>query len=107
MQTRNKIVILLLGVTLILGAMILAYVGDNDESLYRFRTLLAKNPRQLLAEMTHSLERMNGLWYAGVSLFAVAMSGLAIRSLSGAEIRAFRERLVALQVERAELDTSL
>ena len=107
MQTRNKIVILLLGVTIIFGAMILAYVGDNDESLYRFRMLLAKNPRQLLTEMTHSLGRMNGLWYAGVSLFAVVMSGLAIRSLSGTEIRAFRDRLVALQVDRAELETSL
>ena len=50
---------------------------------------------------------MNGLWYAGVSLFAVLMTGLAIRSLSGAEIRAFRDRLVALQVDRAELETSL
>jgi chromosome segregation ATPase len=107
MQTRNKIVILLLGVTLVFGVMIFAYVGDNDESLYRFRMLLAKNPRQLLAEITRSLERMNGLWYAGVSLFAVVMTGLAIRSLSGAEIRAFRDRLVALQVDRAELETSL
>ena len=107
MPNRNKIIIGLLAATLALGSFIFIKWLDNDDTIERFRTLLLNHPRQLVAETTVSFENTNTLWYGGISLVAVVMAGLAIMSISGVERRVFRERLVAMEVLKAELETSL
>jgi chromosome segregation ATPase len=105
MRSRDKILTLLFTVTLGLGTFIVVY--SNDDSLRRFRWLLFNQPLQLLADITVGIGSSTGLWYGGLSLIAIIMVGLALKMINSAEVRAFRERLVAAEVAKAELETAL
>jgi chromosome segregation ATPase len=105
MRSRDKILTLLFTVTLGLGTFILLY--SNDDSLRRFRWLLLHQPLQLLADITLSVGSSTGLWYGGLSLVGMIMVGLALKMINSAEVRLFRERLVAAEVAKVELETLL
>jgi chromosome segregation ATPase len=105
MRTRYKILILLITATVGLGTFIFLY--STDDALHRFRLLLFKDPRQLLAEVTLSAGNAEGLGYGAIALFAIIVIGLAIKMARDGELRAFSDRLVQLEVAKAELETSL
>ena len=105
MRTRYKILILLITVTVGLGSFILLY--STDDALHRFRSLLLKDPRQLLAEVTLSAGNVEGLGYGAIAFFAMIVIGLAIKMARDGELRAFSARLVELEVAKAELETLL
>ncbi|MPZ76041.1 MAG: hypothetical protein GEU77_05915 [Deltaproteobacteria bacterium] len=106
MRARDKILILMLIVTLTLGAFIL-YSSDSDNSLSRFRSLVSSSPLRLVTDEILSSADSASVWYGGISLLAIFMVGLVLKSASGAELRAFRERLVGMEVAKAELETLL
>jgi chromosome segregation ATPase len=105
MRTRYKILILLITATVGLGSLIFLY--STDDALHRFRSLLFKDPRQLLAEVTLSAGNAEGLGYGAIAFFAMLVIGLAIKMARDGEFRAFSDRLVELQVAKAELETLL
>ena len=107
MRTRDKIWILLFAVTLSLGALIVMLWSDDPDTLLHFRRLLSRNPLALVTDGI--LDHMNSakVWYGGIGLVAVIMFGLLLKTVRGGEIQAFRERLVATEVAKAELATLL
>ena len=107
MRTRDKIWILLFAVTLSLAALIVMLWGDDADTLLHFRRLLFRNPMVLMTDGI--LDRLNSakVWYGGTGLVAVIMFGLLLKTVRGGEIQAFRERLVATEVAKAELATLL
>lgn len=105
MRTRYKILILLITATVGLGSFIFLY--STDDALHRFRSLLFKNPRQLLAEVTLSAGNAEGLGYGAIAFFAMLVIGLAIKMARDGELKTFSDRLVELQVAKAELETRL
>ena len=105
MRTRYKILILLFSTTLALGTFILLY--SNDDALRRFRLLLFKDPLKLLAEVSLSAGNLDGLGYGGIALLAIIVIGLAIKVARDGELRVFSNRLVRLEVAKAELETLL
>src|SRR5918996_13469 len=107
MRTRDKILILLVAVTLILGAVISFYSSDNDAELIRFRWFLFNNPTGLVRDEVLSPANSTALWYGGIALAAIVMIGVVLRTAFGGELRAFRERLVQAEVAKAELETLL
>ena len=112
MRTRDKILILLLTVTLALGAFILLYSGENQDAVLRFRWLVFNHPLSILSDALES-QGISGqgnstiLWYGWMSLFALTMIGFVIRWATDAEVQVFKERLVRMQVEKSELETIL
>src|SRR6266705_1350667 len=76
MRTRDKILILLLTVTLALGAFIFLYSGENQDAVLRFRWLVFNHPLHILSDALES-QGISGqgnstiLWY-----------GCRLRSLS-------------------------
>ncbi|MGB7950928.1 MAG: hypothetical protein WCH75_24890 [Candidatus Binatia bacterium] len=105
MRTREKIIILLFTVTLALGTIVFLYA--TEDVLYRFRLLLIKYPVQLMTELGESLANLHGLWYGGIALFAFIVVGLLLKSARDAELQAFRDRLVSIEVAKTELETAL
>jgi len=107
MRTRYKILILLILVSVALGTAILVYTSNNDDALRRFRLLIQNNPMQLLTETALNPAHSMSFWYGGIALVAILMVAFVLKMLSGAEMRAFRERLVEMEVAKAELETLL
>src|SRR5256886_1810911 len=112
MRTRDKILILLLTVTLAMGSFIVLYSGENQDAVLRFRWLVFNHPLHILSDALES-QGISGqgnstiLWYGWMSLFALTMIGFVIRWATDAEVQAFKERLVRMQVEKSELETIL
>ena len=114
MRTREKILLLLLTVTLALGALVYLDSRRDDASLVRFRSFLLNHPMRnisnavtAVAETTSASDNSAIFWYGGLSLFAIVLVGIAFKSAGNAEIKAFRDRLVEAQVAKAELESLL
>jgi chromosome segregation ATPase len=107
MRTRYKILSLLILVSVALGIAILVYSSDNDDALRRFRLLIHNNPMQLLTETALNPANSMSVWYGVIALAAILMVAFVLKMLSGGEMRAFRERLVEMEVAKAELETLL
>lgn len=107
MRTRDKIAILLFSITLGLGAVIFWQSGTNDTELRRFRWFAAKAPMRLMTDEIFTAENAPSLWLGGLSLAAMIMLGLILKTINGAEIRAFRDRLIQLEVAKAEVESLL
>lgn len=107
MKTRDKIAIALFAVTLGLGTLVFWQASDNDTEIRRFRWFVAKSPMRLLNDEVLGPENSPSLWYGGVALAAMVMIALVLKALNGAELRAFRDRLVQMEVFKAELETLL
>ncbi|MDP2605189.1 MAG: hypothetical protein Q8S00_21810 [Deltaproteobacteria bacterium] len=52
-------------------------------------------------------ENAPNLWFGALSLGAMILLGLVLKAINGAEIRAFRDRLIQMEVSKAELETLL
>lgn len=107
MRTRDKIAIALISITLGLGAIIFWQSSANDTELRRFRWFAAKAPMRLMTDEIFTAENAPSLWFGGLSLGAMVLLGMILKAINGAEIRAFRDRLVQMEVSRAEVETLL
>lgn len=107
MRTRDKIALLLFSVTLGLGAVIFWQTSGSDMELRRFRWLVARSPLGFLTEEIFTPANSTGLWYGGIALAAIVMVLLILKSVNSAELRAFRDRLVEMEVAKSELETLL
>src|SRR3990172_3665326 len=52
-------------------------------------------------------ENARSLWFGGLSLGAMILLGMILKAINGAEIRAFRNRLIQMEVSKAEVETLL
>jgi chromosome segregation ATPase len=52
-------------------------------------------------------ENAPSLWFGGLSLGAMILLGMILKTINGAEIRAFRDRLIQMEVSKAEVETLL
>ena len=107
MRTRDKIAILLFSITLGLGTLIFWQSSTNDTELRRFRWFAAKAPMRLMTDEIFTSENAPNLWFGALSLGAMILLGLVLKAINGAEIRAFRDRLIQMEVSKAELETLL
>src|SRR5574341_1909671 len=107
MRTRDKIAILLFSVTLGLGAFVFWQSSINDMELRRFRWFAAKAPMRLMSDEIFTAENAPALWFGALSFGGMILLGMILKVINGAQIRAFRDRLVQLEVSKAEVETLL
>src|SRR5262245_17354975 len=110
MQTRYKIFILLVTVTLAVGALTLLHSPENNDAMLRLRSLFSNH---VLSTFGHTLSSMTGgasIWYGGIALFAIIMIVLVFRTARrGGSHRLRGGRLIELKppkVPAAKLRTS-
>ncbi|MGE5817715.1 MAG: hypothetical protein ACM37Z_06815 [Deltaproteobacteria bacterium] len=114
MRTRYKILLLLLAATLALGAVVYMQSRQDETPLARFRWLVFHHPMRNMSDAVTSLTESNSenskatiLGYGALSLLAVIMVGIALKSVSNAQLRTFKDRLVETQVAKAESEALL
>lgn len=114
MRTRDKILILLLTLTLALGAFVYSKSRHDDASLLQFRAFVLNHPmRNISNAVTRVAEKASDsdntpiVWYGGLSVLALVMVGLVFTSAANSELSAFKNRLVDAQVAKAELESLL
>ncbi len=110
MRTREKVIVFLIGATLILGSLIFFTFRDNEVQADYFRWLMAQkltsswsSPMKFIAEEMPS----GTLFYGGLTLFAVIMTILALRMIRDGEIQALRKRLLDLRSEKHQTESLL
>jgi chromosome segregation ATPase len=110
MRTREKLIILLIGATLILGALIFfAFQGNEVEANY-FRWLLAdkfsrgmSSPEGFVADEFPS----GTIFYGGLTIFATIMTIVVLKMVRSGEIQALHQRLRDLRREKHEAQSAL
>ncbi len=114
MRTRDKILLLLLSLTLALGTLLYSKSRPDDPSLLRFRYFVLNHPMRNIsnvvtrvAETTSDSDATEIFWYGALSLFVIVMVGLVFRAAGNAERQVFRDRLVEAQVAKSELESLL
>lgn len=110
MRTREKVIILLVGATLVLGAIIFFSFSDNELEANYFRWLVANKlsygwsaPAQFLDNELPA----GSLFYGGLTIFAVVMTIVALKMIRDGEIQALRRRLLDLRSEKHEAESLL
>ena len=105
MRTREKIIVFLVGATLVLGALIFFTFRDNEVEANYFRWLMANkltsswsSPTKVIAEEMPA----GTLFYGGLTIFAVIMTIIALKMVRDGEIQALRKRLLDLRSEKHE-----
>jgi chromosome segregation ATPase len=109
MQARYKIVLFLSTITLALGALVFLLSREDETAIFRFRWLLFNHPiRNFSDAVTPLVDGSPGsLWYVGLSLFAMIITGIVFKYITSGELQAFRDRLVDAEVAKAELEALL
>jgi chromosome segregation ATPase len=97
--------LLLFTVTSALGALVFLQSRYDEVALMQFRWLLLNHPMRNLADAVAS--NPTHIWYGALSLFAMMTIAIVFKSVSNAELRAFKDRLVEAEVAKAELETLL
>ena len=107
MRTREKVIVLLVGATLILGGLIFFVFRDNEVEANYFRWLMVNkltagwsSPAKFVDEELPS----GTLFYGGLTIFAVLMTIIALKMIRDGEIQALRKRLLALRSEKHEAE---
>jgi len=110
MRTREKVIILLVGATLILGALIFFAFQDNELEANYFRWLLANklsygwsSPGKFIADELPA----GTFFYGGLTIFAVVMTIVILKMVRDGEIQALRQRLLDLRSEKTEAEKLL
>ena len=110
MRTREKLIILLVGGTLILGALIFFAFQDNEVEANYFRWLLADKLSRGMSspEGFVSDEFPSGtIFYGGLAIFASIMTIVVLKMVRSGEIQALRQRLRDLRREKHETQSAL
>jgi chromosome segregation ATPase len=110
MRTREKVIIVLVGATLILGALIFFAFQDNELEANYFRWLMANklnygwsSPGRFIAEELPA----GTFFYGGLTIFAVVMTIVILKMVRDGEIQALRQRLLDLRSEKTEAEKLL
>src|SRR6266478_6605946 len=101
MRTRYKILILLFTLTLALGALTLLRSGNDADAVLRFRSLFSTHTLYDLTPLLTSITDRTGLWYGGISLFAIIMIVLVFRAARVNGSQRSRARLIELKPAKA------
>jgi len=109
MRPREKIIILLILVTLTLGGLIFFAFKDNEVEGNYYRWVLAANLKQGLSAPLEFFDKLpaGSLFYGGLTLFAVVMTLFFLKMLRDGEIQALRKRLADVRAEKNQTDSLL
>jgi DNA repair exonuclease SbcCD ATPase subunit len=110
MRTREKVIILIVAATLILGSVIFFTFRDNEVEANYFRWLFSTNLKYGLSSPSKFLsdELPEGTFlYGGLTIFAALMFILFLKMTHDSELRALRRRLSDLRSEKNETDNLL
>jgi len=110
MRTREKVAFVLVGATLVLGALIFfAFRGNELEANY-FRWLLASKfssgwsaPSKFLAEELPA----GTVFYGGLAIFAIVITVIALKMIRDNEIQVLKKRLQDLGSDKTEAESLL
>jgi hypothetical protein len=98
MRTRYKIFILLVTVTLVVGALTLLHWRDDNHAVFQLKSLFSN---RALSTFSHSLPFVTdgtSVWYGGMALFAIIMIVLVFRAARrGGSHRPRGKRLIELK----------
>jgi DNA repair exonuclease SbcCD ATPase subunit len=97
MQTRYKIFILLFIATLAVGALTLLYSSNDNDAVFRFRSLFSNRTLYTFSHTLSSVTDGTSFWYGGISLFAIIMIVLVFRTAHRGGSQRFRGRLIELK----------
>jgi myosin heavy subunit len=97
MKARYRIFVLLCVVTVALGAVIFMRSSDDSDAVLRFRAFFSYHSLYTLKSALPSLSQGTGLWYAGLSVFAILMVGLVLKAARRNGSQGLRERLIELK----------
>jgi chromosome segregation ATPase len=109
MRTREKVVVIVLGATLILGALIFLAFRENEVEANYLRWLLANNFKLALSSPGGFLDELPSgtLLYGGLTIFAVVMAIVVLKMIRDGEIQALRRHLFSLRAEKNEAESLL
>ncbi len=109
MRAREKILVVSLIVTVLLGTVVTLESAERGVNLPRPESLVVDNLAMDVSDsLTIIINRMRGvldassLWYGGISLLALMMVGLALRFGRDAELRSLRSKINALEERLSE-----
>src|SRR5262245_60184157 len=80
MRTRYKIFILLVTVTLVVGALTRFHSRDDNDAVLRLRSLFFNRPLSTFGHSLPSVMDGTSIWYGGIALFAIIMIVLVFRT---------------------------
>ena len=113
MRTREKILISLVSVTVFLGTQIALGASDYEVSGRSFPRLLGSNLGNNFSDLLTFLGNrvrtcwdLTSLWYGGISLLALIMIGLVLRTGRDRELKALRSELDTLRGQLAEMGSA-
>jgi myosin heavy subunit len=101
MPTRYRILILLIAVTLALGALTLSRSGNDADAVLRFRSLFSIHTLYDLKPLLTPITDRTSLWYGGISLFAIIMIVLIFRAARVNGSQRSSARLIELKPAKA------
>src|SRR3712207_3694803 len=110
MRTREKLVILLVAATLLLGALIFLTFQDNQTEANYMRWLLAdKVSRGLSSPGGFVADELpyGTVFYGGLALFGIVMTIVVLKSVRDGEIQVLRQRLRDLGHAKHETESAL
>jgi len=109
MRTREKLIVLLVFATLILGGLIFFALRDNELEANYFRWLLSANVKQALSSPATLMDELPSgtLLYGGLTVFAVVMTLVFLKMTRDTEVQALRKRLAEIRAEKNETDSLL
>src|SRR5690242_11678441 len=109
MRTREKVLILLVVATLVLGGLTFFAFRDNDVEANYSRWLLSVYLKQGLSAPAQVFDQLPAgtLLYGGLAIFAVVMTLVFLKMARDGEIQALRKRLSDLRTEKIETDSML
>src|SRR6266850_2465011 len=110
MRTRDKVVVLLIVASLILGGLIFFAFRDNEVEANYSRWLFTTNLRYLFSSPVKFLsdELPSGtVFYGGLTIFAVVMTVVFLKMTRDGEIQALRRRLMDLRSEKHQTESLL
>src|SRR5215510_3725344 len=79
MQTRYKIFILLVTVTLAVGILTLVHSPENSDAILRLRSLFSNHVLSTFGHSLTSVTDRTSVWYGGIALCAIIMIVLVFR----------------------------
>jgi len=110
MRTRDKVVVVLIVASLILGGLIFVAFQDNEVEANYSRWLFTTNLQNLLSSPAKFLsdELPSGtVFYGGLTIFAVVMTVVFLKMTRDGEIQALRRRLIDLRSEKHQTESLL
>jgi hypothetical protein len=109
MRTREKVAVVVVIATLILGAVIFIALKDNEVEANYFRWLLANNVKFGLSSPGKFLDELpsGSLIYGGLTIFAVVMAIVVLKMIRDGEIQALRRLLLSLRTEKTQAESLL